>query len=336
MGNDNLQILQLVKQLLQQETNDQGLLDGLSQSLSGYEQNHTSSNNNNQNTQTLQNRITFLEEQLESTIKMAEMTINSLSEELQHGAVSPQYPAINNEVASSFVEPSTHSYGYLTDALFSHEYHLKELIPQSFFIHTSQDALKGSFIWSHEQMGLLYLVYVYCEGHNERRVNNAILCNQFTNEVFLKTRPLDVCSIIQQVDEKFAQVQNQHGYDDQGIQYAVCVVDKVNAKLDFVGANTVLLAAQQHDFQEIPGMMSSLGKIRMNQERCDKHTINIQKGSQFFIIPKMDLIKEQIIQKMREMGRVDFVTQKQNFTQWLNNQLTTNNIQEYFISGFGF
>lgn len=336
MGNDNLQILQLVKRLLQQETNDQGLLDDLSQSLSSYGQNHVSSHNQiNQDTQILQEKIKFLEEQLSSTVKMAEMTINSMAEELKNGVSEAHYPAINNE-PSGFLPTNNAGNGYLGDAMFANEYEMKRLIPQSFFVQTSQDNIKGSFVWAHEVTGIIYLVYVYCEGHSEKRLNDAILCNHFTDKVFLENRLLDACSLIKKVDERVAQVQSQYGNTEHKIQYAVCVIDRMNSKLDYVGANTVLFASQQQELQEIPGLKSSLGKINLNNERCEMLSLDIQRGSQFFVMPHADAMKQQIVQKIRDMGRVDFVTQKQNLTQWLSNQLVSNNIQEFFISGFGF
>lgn len=387
MSDNDLKILQLVKQLLQEGSNDPGLLNQLTQNLTNYGiQEADVSDVKGQQIGRLEDRIAYLEEQLHSTLMMTEMTIDKLVEEIENKSSIENLPIkpittklsqatpeslddsqtitktsedlkklsetqenpnphktsqIITETPQVFQDKMTMStgindYGYLGNALLTTEYKLRDSLPQSFFIQTSNDELKGSFVWVHEKTGLLYIIYVFCEGNDGKRVNDAVICNQLTNEVFLETRLLDACSIMQKIDERVAQLNYQQGGSRSKIQYAVCVFDRMNSKIDYVAAHTTLIMSHRDNFKKISGMPSMLGTMGINNEKCDKHTVDVQRGSQFYIIPKTENIEGKTIQKIKEVGRLDFNSQKKNLTSWLHKQLIDSELKEYFVSGFGF
>ena len=332
MSNEDFQILQLIKQLLQQKNLNAEELGSLSRDLSNYGQsNDSSSNETDQNVKAMQERIEYLEEQLESTIKMAEMTINGLAQELSQ-YTTQGYPAINNEQVSL---PSSSNFHHLGDVLFTTEHQLQQLLPQSFFLQTSQDNLKGSFVWAKEKMGLVYLIFVFCEGTNSDRLQQAIICNHLTNTIVLESHLIDVKSILHKVDFYLSRMHPDRQQFHDKIQYGVCIIDKINSRLDYIGSNMTLLSFQQDSFQEYtspPMLGNSSGYNDLNE----KQSLKIQRGSRFYVFPQAGEFRSKAIQKVQDLGHTEFITQKDQLNQWLNTQISTNNIYEYFISGFGF
>ncbi|EAY31172.1 hypothetical protein [Microscilla marina] len=332
MSNEDFQILQLIKQLLQQKNLKTEELGSLSRDLSHYGSNDdSSSNETDQNVKAMQERIEYLEEQLDSTIKMAEMTINGLAQELSQ-YTTQNYSAINNEQAPL---PSSSKFNYLGDVLFTTEHQLQQLLPQSFFLQASQDNLKGSFVWAKEKMGLVYLIFAFCEGTDSDRLQQAIVCNHLTNTIVLESHLIDVKSILNRVDFYLTKMHNDRQQFRETTQYGVCVIDKINSRLDYIGSNMTLLSFQQDSFQEYtsPPM---LGSSSSHSDLNEKQSLQIQRGSRFYVFPQVGEFRSQAIQKVQEIGHTEFVTQKEHLNQWLNTQISTNNIHEYFISGFGF
>lgn len=333
MNSDDIQILELVRHLLHDETLDldEVTLDKLSQ-LSMLSENNVSSNHNHvdPNIPVLLDRIAYLEEQLESTVNMTEMTINALSKELEENKNHIPKP----EPVPSPQPQITQSPKFLSEILFTTEYQLKAFLPQSFFLTQSEDDMKGSFIWVREKMGLVYLVYGYCEGEN--RSDRAIMINFITNNLILESRLMDACAILEEMDRRTTQVFNKYQEAQGKIQYCVCVIDKMNSKLDFAGAQMNLIAMQQSGLNLYNGMPALLGDMNISNEKCNKQSLRISRGNRFYIIPQASLLQEQVMQKIQELNRTDFTSQKSSLTEWLEDKVPSANLNEYFISGFGF
>lgn len=328
MNNDDIQILELLKQLLQDQSLSLSpeVIDKLSDNLSAFGENNGYPNQVDPNIPVLLDRIDYLEEQLESTVNMAEMTIKVLSTELEQNKI--QEPIITQPI------PDLKTSKFLSEILFTTEYQLKAFLPQSFFLTKSKDDVKGSFIWVREKMGLVYLVYGYCEGEN--RSDRAIMVNFLTNNLILESRLMDACAILEEMDRRTAQVSNEYPEAQGKVQYCVCVIDKMNSKLDFAGAQMNLIAIQPSGLNLYSGMPALLGDMNISNEKCNKQSLRISRGNRFYIMPQIDTLQEQVMQKIQEFNRTDFASQKSHLIEWLDDRISPININEYFISGFGF
>ncbi|WP_299461945.1 SpoIIE family protein phosphatase [uncultured Microscilla sp.] len=159
-------------------------------------------------------------------------------------------------------------------------------LPAHFVLYLPRDIVSGDFYWFEETEGLIFLVAADCTGHGVSGALMTMLGSSALTEIVMQKKihqPHQILNALDKVMRRILKSKDTHVQD--GMDMAVCVIDKGRSQLHFAGAKNSLLLIQDGKAQEIKGDMYEInGHRKVNQptQYCN-HTIAIDQPTSFYI-----------------------------------------------------
>ncbi|MBK9283419.1 MAG: tetratricopeptide repeat protein [Sphingobacteriaceae bacterium] len=199
--------------------------------------------------------------------------------------LSKQVNEINyqNEVIKEKNKDITDSIQYakrLQEAVFPQSNMLNNFFAESFVLFQPKDIVSGDFYWF-EQAGDKTIVAVGdCTGHGVPGAFMSILGHNLLNQIVMEydvNNPADILRLLdKQVSNALNKKGNQHEYND-GMDIAICAIDKKNKKLEFAGANRPLIIKRGEELIELKANKFAIGGIQ--DDTCKlftQHTLDLE------------------------------------------------------------
>lgn len=120
---------------------------------------------------------------------------------------------------------------------------LKKHFPESFVMFRPKDIVSGDFYWFYEKNNLLFVAVVDCTGHGVPGAFMSILGYNFLNEAVITENLNDPGEILSRVNKNIQKLLKQdqpYVTCKDGMDIALCVIDKQNQTIEFAGANRPL------------------------------------------------------------------------------------------------
>lgn len=158
--------------------------------------------------------------------------------------------------------------------------------PQSFILFKPKDIVSGDFYYFHTTQQLTFIAAADCTGHG---VPGAFMCmigsEKLENSVSQNT---DTSNILMQLNKgiktSLRQSNNNESTRD-GMDIALCSIDKENGILKFAGANRPLwiIRKGQSAIEEIKATKKAIGGLTENDTTFESHELKLQQGDTFYI-----------------------------------------------------
>lgn len=175
----------------------------------------------------------------------------------------------------------------LQEAVFPEADLLNSYFSESFVLFRPRDIVSGDFYWFEEVDGKTIVIVGDCTGHGVPGAFMSILGHNLLNQVILEERITDPAAILQLLDKRVSNALNKRSskkeYND-GMDIAVCVIDKKNRKLAFSGANRPLVIKRGDELIELKPNKFGIGGIE--DDRCKlfgKHEIEAKENDVFYL-----------------------------------------------------
>ncbi len=129
-----------------------------------------------------------------------------------------------------------------------------DYLSEHFIYFRPKDIVSGDFYWAAEKNDKLIVTAVDCTGHGVPGAFMSMLGMSFLNEIVLKENILDADKILNQLRYEIIKSLKQSGKDDEakdGMDMALCVIDKKNKKLQFSGANNPMYFIRNGELEKI-------------------------------------------------------------------------------------
>jgi tetratricopeptide (TPR) repeat protein len=173
---------------------------------------------------------------------------------------------------------------YIQLTILPNEPYLQHLWNDFFILHIPKDIVSGDFYWAAQYDNIVYAAAIDCTGHGvpgafmSLMVYNAL--HMATNEHKLRNPDEVIAFADNYIGVIFSRNKMPH-QPDNGMDMALCAIDKENGKLHFAGArmSAFLLSGtnQNHELAEIKGDTKSAGtQIKPNFSGYKTQTLNIQ------------------------------------------------------------
>ncbi len=186
---------------------------------------------------------------------------------------------------------------------------MQSVLPDSFVFFRPRDMVSGDFYWLAEREAQpvfekrytqkgetsvlqgfsnakIVLAAVDCTGHGVPGAMMSMMANNLLHEIVNEKGISQAATILNHLHEGIVKSLKQNQTDNKdGLDIALCVVDREANTLEFAGAKNPLYFVQNAHLETIPGHRSSVGGIWSGQSARDysSQLISIQPGDCFYI-----------------------------------------------------
>ncbi|HXB40718.1 MAG TPA: two-component regulator propeller domain-containing protein [Bacteroidia bacterium] len=159
--------------------------------------------------------------------------------------------------------------------------------PDSFIYYRPKDIVSGDFYWFAEVEDYFFIAAVDCTGHGIPGAFMSLIASTLLNEIVKNKREVAPSQILQNLNNGIIESLKQNESDSSsrdGMDMAICRVDKKKSKLVFAGAARPFYHIRNKNLTEIKGQGYPIGGHYglMNLKYSDSE-IDLQKGDVFYI-----------------------------------------------------
>jgi PAS domain S-box-containing protein len=167
--------------------------------------------------------------------------------------------------------------------------HIQNSFPRSFIFYRPKDVVSGDFPWFFEKDGISYIAAVDCTGHGVPGALISFIGYFLLNNIVNAQSDHSAAKIL---DELHRQVRSTLKQDQEGalgrdgMDLALCIIDKEKQTLDFSGAHRPLFLLRNGELNEYNGSRKAIGGIPLRkkiEKDFENHLITYEKGDQVFI-----------------------------------------------------
>lgn len=161
-----------------------------------------------------------------------------------------------------------------------------ELLPHSFLIYKPKDIISGDFYWAKEVNNRIIIAAADCTGHGVPGALMSIMGIEKLGQSVLRNR--NASDILKYLNKNVKIALNQSNllhHSHEGIEIALCTIDKETRKITFAGANRPLLIIRKSskNIEEVSGTKSSIGCSTPDETHFDSHEIQLEEGDSFYL-----------------------------------------------------
>ncbi len=162
---------------------------------------------------------------------------------------------------------------------------IKIYFPESFVLYEPKDIVSGDFYWFAALKDKIYVATIDCTGHGVPGALLTMIANAHLVEI-VKVLKIDepdkilnmlhtyICNTLKQEESK----------NLDGLDIAICAIDKTNKKLEYAGARIPLVYIRNNKLEMIKGDRYSIGGYNKKIIRTfTKHSIELNQETIFYM-----------------------------------------------------
>jgi len=163
---------------------------------------------------------------------------------------------------------------------------ITKLIPQHFIFFKPRDVVSGDFYWVTHKNNKMIIAAVDCTGHGVPGAFMSMLGFAFLNEIVNKEIDLNANIILNQLRNYVKKSLHQTGKENEtkdGMDAALCIIDKENQELQFAGAYNPLYLIRDNKLEQIKGDRMPIGIYVHEKESFTNHIIKLQENDIIYL-----------------------------------------------------
>jgi ligand-binding sensor domain-containing protein/serine phosphatase RsbU (regulator of sigma subunit) len=163
----------------------------------------------------------------------------------------------------------------------------KKILPGSFVLYKPKDIVSGDFYWINEKNDKVFLAVVDCTGHGVPGAFMSIIGFELLRNITDDQGIEDPDTILRDLNNGVATTfgkTTEKGKIKDGMDIALCVIDKKKAELEFSGAFRPLYLIRNNKIEEIRGDRFSVGLLDEGEsDVITKTKIKLEKNDIFYL-----------------------------------------------------
>jgi serine phosphatase RsbU (regulator of sigma subunit) len=163
---------------------------------------------------------------------------------------------------------------------------VKGAFEDAFVLFRPRDVVSGDFYWFHETKTHIVIAVVDCTGHGVPGAFMSMIGNELLNHIVLEGQIIQPSEVLTRMHEGIRNaLRQQTGTNAQdGMDLALCTIDKEKNKLYFSGAKNPLIYIQDGQVHHIKGDKWPIGGHQRGLERNYRdHEIDLSLGQIFYV-----------------------------------------------------
>lgn len=234
------------------------------------------------NSNQLQEDLAQKKEELSTTVE----ELNTTNEELNATNEALKLSKELIEEKTVAIQDSIEYAQNIQKALLPHQAKFEALLPTSFIFFSPRDVVSGDFYWITEKNNKIIVAAVDCTGHGVPGAFMSLLGINFLNQIVDLQGITESGEILMKLNNYIQAVLNQEKTQNQdGMDMALCVIDKKAQKLHFAGAKNPLYYIQNQELKRIKGSLFPIGGMFMDgiEKAYPQHTIPLEENTMYYI-----------------------------------------------------
>jgi serine phosphatase RsbU (regulator of sigma subunit)/tetratricopeptide (TPR) repeat protein len=191
----------------------------------------------------------------------------------------------NDEIISSIVYAQK-----IQSAILPPEAYINELLNENFIFYKPKEIVSGDFYWIKQVMNYIILGSADCTGHGVPGAFMSILGISYLNEIVQSREVTQPNQILNELRKDIKQSLRQSGKKEEsrdGIDIALCVIDKKKNILQFSGAHNPLYLIRDNngesELEEIKADPMPVGVHFLADKSFTNHEVKLEIGDTFYI-----------------------------------------------------
>ncbi|HEC43015.1 MAG TPA: transporter substrate-binding domain-containing protein [Bacteroides sp.] len=212
-----------------------------------------------------------------------ELEVANIEIEAQRDLATMQRDKISHQKKE--IEDSIYYAQRIQQSLLPSKEFLDQLLPEHFIYFKPRDIVSGDFYWSNFIRGKLIITAADCTGHGVPGAFMSMLGIAFLNDIVNKQEQIDASIILDQLRNEIIQALGQRGAESEskdGMDMALCIIDRENKTLQFAGANNPLYHIRKKELMETKGDKMPVS-IHETMPSFTSHTIELEEGDALYI-----------------------------------------------------
>ncbi len=175
----------------------------------------------------------------------------------------------------------------IQEALLPSAYYFKRLFPESFVIFKPKDFISGDFYWITEKENKQFVVSADCTGHGVPGALMSMIGFEILDKIINDQKeyePAEILNILSKgIEATFSRNEDDLSVKD-GMDLALCMIDKKNKRMEFAGAFNSLYLIRDNRLTEIKGDRFSIG-LTANElgKPFTNHFLELEKEDRIYI-----------------------------------------------------
>ncbi|MCE3296289.1 MAG: domain S-box [Crocinitomicaceae bacterium] len=185
----------------------------------------------------------------------------------------------NNEVLDSIAYSQR-----IQKAILPDQERIRSLFSEAFVLYKPKDIVSGDFYWVHEQNGKIFVAGIDCTGHGVPGALMTVLANSLLRNI-VRQNLEDPAEILQKLDEYLFEELNNNGSEQtpDGMDIALCVIDRETKKLTYSGAFRSLVLIRDGEFIEFKGARYPIGFYKDIEKEFISTEVDVQENDAFYV-----------------------------------------------------
>jgi PAS domain S-box-containing protein len=174
----------------------------------------------------------------------------------------------------------------IQEALLPSKQNFLNSFSSAFVLYMPKDVVSGDFYWHHKSSRYNVVAAIDCTGHGVPGAFMSVMANSLMNNIVMEQEIYEPALILSALQEKVVQTLRQsepNGQIHDGLDIALCVIDRQTNLLKFAGANRPLYISKPNEIVEIKGDKIPIGgETNVNQE-FTQHRVQMSETDKFYI-----------------------------------------------------
>src|ERR1051325_9748673 len=161
-----------------------------------------------------------------------------------------------------------------------------ELLGEHFILYKPKDIVSGDFYWVEQSGDQTLFAAVDCTGHGVPGAFMSIVGHNILTQAVFEKKINSPSLILDQLNEEVTRTLRQRSNAEvkDGMDIALCSIDRKKNKLHFSGANIPLYLIRNGELREIKGDKFPIGGIELgNKNNFTQHELGLEKGDSIYI-----------------------------------------------------
>ncbi len=165
------------------------------------------------------------------------------------------------------------------------EIEIKKSLPNLFILYKPKDIVSGDFYWFNEIEGKIIIAAVDCTGHGVPGAFMSMIGDSLLYQIVNDKKIKNADKILSELHNGIRKSLNQEETKNRdGMDMALCVIDKKERKVEFSGAKNPLIYIHNDKLVQIKGDKRSIGGRQKEKERIFKrHEMKLEKDTVLYV-----------------------------------------------------
>ena len=196
----------------------------------------------------------------------------------------------------------------IQDTLLTDAELLKKHFPDSFILNLPKEIVSGDFFWIHETEKKVIMAVADCTGHGVPGAFTSIISNMLLNEIVANNISIHPSALLQTLNQRITQLfrlRDNRVHAHEGLDIAVCSIDKENDLIRFAGAGRPLFLVRKNELSVLKGSNQTIGSFsQAPHPEYHSQEISLEENDMIY------LFSDGFVDQFSEQNQLKFSTKK--------------------------